>query len=183
MESKARGTWVQTERKAHESWALLIRENPKAAELLHLLVANMDKRGAIVISQKVLAEMMSVHRNTVGKAIKALTADNWIDAVRVGSEKGGVKAYLVNRRVAWADKRENQKFAAFDARVIVSADEQEQHTLENKNPLRQLPRLGEIQIPTGSGIEPPSQPDLSGMESSLPATEGDGHLQVDFIQD
>ena len=76
MDKKPHGTWVQTERKAHESWAVLIRENPKAAELLHLLVANMDKRGAVIISQKVLAEMMDVHRNTVGRAVKALTADN-----------------------------------------------------------------------------------------------------------
>lgn len=176
-----RGTWVQTERKAHENWALLVRENPKAAELLHLLVANMDRRGAVVISQRVLGEMMGVHRNTVGKAIKILISNNWIDAVRIGSEKGGVKAYLVNRRVAWGDKRENQRFAAFDARVIVSSDEQDGSVDEKREPLRQLPRLGEIQLPSGEGLEPPSQPFLDGEEPDLPVIEGDSHLQEKLL--
>lgn len=168
------------ERKAHENWATLIRENPKAAELLHLLVANMDKRGAVVISQKVLAELMGVHRNTIGKAIKSLTKDNWIEALRIGSEKGGVKAYLINNRVAWADKRDNQRFAAFSARVIVSSDEQDQTILESKQPLRQLPRLGETQLPVGEGEDPPSQPSLPEMEPDLPATDSDEERQEKF---
>jgi len=169
-EMKPKGTWVQTERKAHEAWAVLIGKKPKAAQLMHLLVANMDKSGAVVVSQKVLAEMMGVTTMTVKRAVKALKDDNWLDVSRVGSERGGVNAYLVNRRVAWADKRKNQRFAAFDARIILSAAEQDQETLEaNKPPLRQLPQLGETQLPTGEGEDPPSQPILEGMEPDLPA--------------
>jgi len=169
-EMKPKGTWVQTERKAHEAWAVLIGKKPKAAQLMHLLVANMDKSGAVVVSQKVLAEMMGVTTMTVKRAVTALKDDNWLDVSRVGSERGGVNAYLVNRRVAWADKRKNQRFAAFDARIILSAAEQDQETLEaNKPPLRQLPQLGETQLPTGEGEDPPSQPILEGMEPDLPA--------------
>ena len=170
------GTWVQTERKAHGAWATLIGSKPKAAQLMYLLVANMDKKGAVIVSQKVLAEMMSVHYNTIKKSIKELKEGNWIDVVRVGSERGGVNAYLVNRRVAWADKRDNQRYAAFDARVIVSAEEQDINVLENKQPLRQLPQLGELQMPTGDSTEPPSQPSIEGMEHDLPAIEGDSGL-------
>ena len=184
--STVRGTWVQTERKAHESWALLIGSKPKAAQLLHLLVANMDKKGAIVISQKVLADLMSVHYNTVKKAIKVLKSDNWIDVIRIGSERGGVNAYVVNRRVAWADKRENQCYASFDARVITGLSEQEKRSIENTQELKQLPNLGEFQIPVGEGLAPPNQPSLPDMEASLPSVgyevaekdpEGDTHLQ------
>ncbi len=67
---------------------------------------------------------------------------------------------MVNRRVAWADKRENKKYAAFDARIIVSLDEQEQTTLEVSEPLQQLSRIGEHQISTGEGEDAPSQPML-----------------------
>jgi len=187
MESKpVRGTWVQTERAAHEGWANLIGKKPKAAQLLHLLVANMDQRGAVVVSQKVLADMMGVHYNTVKKAINDLKDGNWVDVVRVGSERGGVNAYLVNRRVAWADKRENQRFAAFDARIIAAAAEQDPASLEARPPLHQLPRLGESQIPAGPGLEPPSQKILDGLEPDLPATgagEGDFHLQQSFLED
>jgi DNA-binding MarR family transcriptional regulator len=172
--TKVKGTWVQTERKAHEAWAVLIGSKPKAAQLMHLLVANMDKSGAVVVSQKVLAEMMGVTTMTVKRSVKVLKGDNWLDVVRVGSERGGVNAYLVNRRVAWADKRSNQRFAAFDARIIVSASEQDQESLEAfDEPLRKLPRLGEGQLPTGEGLQPPSQPSFDGMEPDLPSTVTD----------
>lgn len=163
-----RGTWVQTERKAHEGWAKLIRSSPKAAELLHILVANMDKKAAVVVSQKVLADMMGASIPTVKRAIFALKEGNWVDIVRVGSERGGVNAYVVNRRVAWADKRENQQYAMFDARIIVAASEQEINILDNKEPLNQLPNFGEFQIPVGDGLPPPAQPLIDGLEPDLP---------------
>lgn len=172
-EQSVKGTWVQTERKAHEAWAILIGSKPKAAQLMHLLVANMDRKGAVVASQKTLAEMMGCSVATVKRSLKALTDDNWLDVARIGSERGGVNAYLVNRRVAWADKRENQRYAAFDARIIVSASEQAPATLEATEPLRQLPQLGETQLPTGDGVDPPSQPSLEGMEPDLPAVVKD----------
>ena len=179
MEEKhTRGTWVQTERRAHEAWDLLIRKQPSAARLMHRLVASMDKRGAVVMSQKTLAEMMGVHRNTVNKAIKVLESDNWIETVQLGGTSGGVKAYLVNRRVAWADKRENQRFAAFDARIIVSASDQPADALKERQPLRQLPRAEEYQMMDDDGMDPPSQPALGSLEPSLPATKSDEHLQV-----
>jgi DNA-binding transcriptional regulator YhcF (GntR family) len=178
MNDGVRGTWVQTERKAHEEWAVLIGKHQKAAQLLHLLVANMDKSGAVVISQKVMAELMSVHYNTIKKAVKILKENNWIDVVRIGSERGGVNAYVVNRRVAWADKRENQRYAAFDARIVTSSDEQDRETIENKEPLKQLPNMGEFQMPHGDGIEPPSQTIIDGLEPQLPAINNtDRHTQ------
>lgn len=173
-----RGTWVQTERAAHEAWAALIGRKPKAAQLLHLMVANMNRHGAIIVSQKTLAEMMGVSVKTIYRSVLILQEENWIDVVRVGSERGGVCAYVVNRRVAWADKRERQQYAAFDARVVASASEQPQSALENQEPLRELPRLGEGQIPFGPGLEPPSQQIMGGFEPDLPAfPEGDSHLQ------
>lgn len=173
--SVARGSWVQTERRAHEEWAKLIRSSPKAAELLHLLVANMDKKAAVVVSQKILAEMMGAHINTVKKSISILREGNWIDVVRVGSERGGVNAYLVNRRVAWADKRENQQFAWFDARIITSTTEQDLPLLDT--PLKQLPNIGEFQVPFGDGIEPPTQPAIDGLEQDLPSVGGNDEAE------
>lgn len=178
-----RGSWVQTERKAHEEWARLIRTSPKAAELLHLLVANMDKKAAVVVSQKILADMMKAHINTVKKSIAVLRDGNWIDVVRVGSERGGVNAYLVNRRVAWADKRENQQFAWFDARIITSTAEQDLPILDS--PLKQLPNVGEFQIPAGKGLEPPTQPNIDGLEPDLPSINGadDERLNIEKLED
>lgn len=181
------GSFVQTERKAHEAWDLLIRENPAAARVMHRLVSLMDKRGAVVVSQKTLAELLGVHRNTIGKAVKVLEQHAWIDTTQLGGSASGVKAYVVNRRVAWADRRENQRFAIFDARVVVSASEQSVGALEARDkPLIRLPRAGEYQLPAGDGSIPPSQPAIEGLEPDLPATsavEGDLHLQQSFLED
>lgn len=172
IEVVARGTWVQTERAAHEAWASLIGRKPKAAQLLHLLVANMGRDGAVVTSQATLAALMKVSVNTVKRSLTVLGDENWVDIVRVGSERGGVNAYIVNRRVAWADKRSNQRYAAFDARILVSTDEQDAATISDNRPnLRQLPSLspGELQLPAGDGLQPPNQPSIDGLEPDLPS--------------
>ena len=178
--SGVRGTWVQTERAAHEAWAGLIGRQPRAAALLHLLVANMDRSGALVASQETLASLMGVSVATVKRALIVLTDECWIDVVRVGSERGGVNAYVVNRRVAWADKRENQRYAAFDARILVSEAEQDGPIRDDRPPLRQLPALspGDMQLPHGDGLEPPSQPPL--VEPELPSLRRDPHT-LDWV--
>jgi DNA-binding transcriptional regulator YhcF (GntR family) len=176
IEIVARGTWVQTERAAHEAWAGLIGRKPKAAQLLHLLVANMGRNGAVVTSQATLATLMGVSVNTVKRSLTVLGAENWVDIVRVGSERGGVNAYVVNRRVAWADKRSNQRYAAFDARILVSTDEQDASTIAVDRPnLRQLPSLspGDLQLPAGDGLKPPNQPSIDGLEPDLPSLHRD----------
>lgn len=181
IESRARGTWVQTERRAHEAWDLLIKQNGTAARLMHRLVSLMDHRGAVVVSQKTLGEMLGVHRNTIGTSIRVLEAGNWIETIQIGGKTGGVRAYIVNRRVAWADKRENQRYATFDARIIASASEQSTESLQKTDDLIQLPRAGEFQLPHGE-TPPPSQPILPSMEPDLPAT-GDTHLQQELLGD
>lgn len=166
-----RGTWVQTERAAHEAWAELINRQPRAAALLHLIVANMSARGGLVASQATLASLMGVSTATVKRALTVLSDERWIEVVRVGSERGGVNAYIVNRRVAWADRRDNARYAAFDATILVSEAEQGGAIQDNAPPLRQLPTLapGEHQLPAGEGAEPPSQPPISGLEPDLPS--------------
>lgn len=168
-----RGSWVQTERRAHEAWAELIRRRPRAASLLHLLVANMNARGALVASQTTLAELSGTSVSTVKRAVRDLVEENWIQTMRVGSERGGALAYVVNRRVAWADRRSNGRYALFDARVLVS---ERDNPDELQGPdLRQIPSLspGDQQLPAGEGAEPPSQPHFNGHEPDLPAISDD----------
>jgi len=170
---QVRGSWVQTERKAHEKWAQLSIKKPRAAALLHVLVANMDRKNALVASHATLAALSESSISTVKRAIKDLVDGQWIQTVRIGSERGGSLAYIVNRRVAWGDKRQNAQYAIFNARVLVS---------EKDNPdgldgpeLNQIPTLapGEEQLPSGEGEQPPSQPSLEGMEADIPAIETD----------
>lgn len=162
--------WVQTERKAHEAWAALMRQSPRAAELMHLLVARMGKHNAVIISQGTLAKLMNRHVNTVSKAIKELAAANWIEVRQLG-ERGTVNAYVINDRVAWSGKREGIRYSLFSATVILSENEQpDRDKLDSLKPLNQFPSVlpDERQLPAGDGLPPPSQPSIPGFEPDLP---------------
>lgn len=164
------GRWVQTERKAHEEWARLIARKPRAAMLLHHLVAIMGDHNAVMVSQQTLAHMMGTHERTVRRAVADLAAEKWIQVVRIG--KGKEAAYVVNDRVAWGQARDQLRLSKFSATIISNADDQDGLTLD-QSPLRRIPTIypGERQLPAGDGLPPPSQPFLDGMEPDLPTLD------------
>lgn len=167
-----RGTWVQTERAGHEALAHLINQAPRAAQLLHILIANMDKTGALIASHATLSKLTGVSPATTKRALKVLTEQAWVQTIRLGGDRGGALAYVVNSRIAWADKRENLQYARFSARVIVSSEDQAD--LGNK-PLQKLPTTlpGEMQLPSGDGLPPPVQDSLEGFMPNMPALPAD----------
>ena len=167
------GQWVQTERKAHEAWANLIGRKPKAAMLLHHLVAQMGHQNAVVISQKTLAKLMSCSTDTVQRSLSVLEAEHWIQIVKMNGP-GTVAAYVVNDRVAWGQPRDQLRLSVFSAAVVADIEDQDTATLDNIE-LRRIPALfpGERQLPSGPGIEPPAQPALEGLEHDLPAISAD----------
>jgi hypothetical protein len=171
------GQWVQTERKAHEAWAKLIARKPRAAELLHHLVAQMGHQNAVVVPQNVLAKLMGRSVDTVQRAVRDLVAERWIQVVRLG--KGKEAAYVVNDRVAWGQPRDQLCLSVFSATVVADIEDQETTTLDGAE-LRRIPTLypGERQLPTGAGEDPPSQPSISGMEPDLPALTEQEQLEA-----
>ena len=167
---KTAGSWVQTERAAHEAWAALMGQAPQAARLMHLLVARVGDHNAVVISQKALAELMGVTDRTVRTAVKILQAGNWLEVRQIG-DRGTVNAYVLNDRIVWTGPRDSIRHSLFSAAVVISSAEQpDKDALDGQPPLRRLPSLysGERQLPTGPGMPPPSQPSLEGMEPDLP---------------
>jgi len=162
------GQWVQTERKAHELWAKFCIRKPTASAVLHHLVAHIGPQNAVVISQKVLANMLGVTDRTIRTAIADLAAEKWIQIVRLG--KGKEAAYVINDQVAWGQSRENLRLSVFSATVVADYADQDDLTLDNTQ-LRRIPVLysGERQLPSGNGLPPPSQPFFNGMEPDLPA--------------
>ena len=96
-----RGTWVQTERAAHEAWGRLIDRSPKAAKLMHILTARVGENNAVVVSHKTLAQLMGVRSvTTVKAALAVLAEDRWIEIRQIG-QNGTVNAYVLNDRVVW----------------------------------------------------------------------------------
>ncbi|WP_278964494.1 helix-turn-helix domain-containing protein [Lactobacillus apis] len=167
------GNWVQTEREAHEAWAALIGKSPKAAQLMHILTARVGENNAVIISQKNLMRLMDCSRRTIQRALNALSSDRWIEVAQVG-ETGTINAYILNDRIVWHGARDNLRYSLFSASVVISSDDQpNRESLEKQKPLRRLPHIGEIQMPVGDGLPPPSQPTLPEMEPDLPVIEKD----------
>lgn len=162
------GQWVQTERKAHEAWADLSLRKPRASALLHHLISRMGQQNAVVVPQKLLAKIMGAHERTVQRALADLVAEQWVQVVKLNGP-GTISAYVVNDRVAWGQPRDELRLSVFSAAVIANAEDQDPKTLEPLE-LRRIPLIfsSEMQSPTGSGLEPPSQPSLPGLELDLP---------------
>ncbi len=166
-----KGNWVQTEREAHEAWAKLIRKSPIAAQVMHILTARVGEHNAVVISQKNLAKLVGCSDRSIRNAINLLTTDCWIEVRQIG-DRGTVNAHIINDRVAWITSRDSLQYSLFSATVVVSSNEQpDENELGQQEPLRRLPKVGELQLPTGDGLPPPSEPTLPGMEPDLPATQ------------
>lgn len=170
-------TWVQTERATHEAWGRLTVSSPRAAALAHFLVANMETSGAVVASYATLAKMTGMSVSTIRRACDDLKAGRWIEVVQLGG-KGGANAFRINSRVAWAQGRDKLHMASFTARVLASRDEQQ---AIDDAPLRRIPTLmpGEIQLPTGEGLEPPAQETFEDMLPDLPSIKPDDG-QIDW---
>ena len=165
-----RNTWVQTERKAHEQWAALTVRRPRAAAIMHLLVANMGHQNAVVISQKTLAKMSGYHVNTVARALSDLEDDHWIQIVQIGAS-GTVNAYVVNSNVAWGESRDQMhRLSVFHATVVADAAEQPEGRI-GRDDLRKLPIIypPEEALPHGEG-EPGAQMLLPGLEPVIVGT-------------
>ena len=63
---RTHGTWVQTDRSAHEAWAqfLGLKGATAASRVLHILIARMGERNAVVISQGALADELQVDKTS-----------------------------------------------------------------------------------------------------------------------
>ena len=164
-----RGTFVQTDRATHEAWAKFSIKRPAASAVLHYLTANVGHHNAVVIPQKTMAKALGVSDRTVRRAVEDLAEGNWVQIVRIGA--GRECAYVLNDRVAWADKRDNLRLSRFSAEIVADAEDQSEHTLSGPE-LYQLPDMfpDEAQLPSGAGLPPTSQPFFDGMEPALPST-------------
>lgn len=160
---RSRAIYTQTELATHEAWAHFTLEAPPAAALVHLLCRLAGDDDTVVASQRVLAERLGVSPQTIMRALKKAEAANYIEIIRLGATATGACGYRLNSRVHWTRNSAGKDSAAFRAVVLASAEDQ---TSIDTKPLRRVPviRAGEIPIPTGDGLPPPSQPTLSGMD-------------------
>lgn len=152
--------FVQVSRRYMKQMRQLARKSPVAHELLYYFVEHMGKTtNAVVVSYATLAEIAGVSRPTIGRAIKTLKDDNWVDTIKIGN----ATAYCVNARVFWQAARNQKHYAKFQATVIASESEQETNFREKaEQPINHIPIIGKEERMRSGGDElpPPDQQDL-----------------------
>lgn len=170
-------TWAQINLAASEDLRGLIDRNAKAAQLLLALIERMQPGagGVVVASRTAMAEILGASLRTIDRSVALLADEGWVQKMRIG----GAFALAINSRVAWVGPRGNLPHAAFTATVIASRSEQDALALEPL-PVRWVPTLqpGDEPLPVGSGQDPPSQPDLTGMPPVVATTSDRAELEA-----
>src|SRR3546814_20094015 len=119
------GTWVQTDRAAHERWAQLAIANPRASSVLHVLVAQMGRHSAIVASQTTLAKAAHCTLPTLKRALSILREQGWIEVRPIGPT-GTAWPYVINDRVAWKGTRDGIRYHLFSQAVFIADHAQQE---------------------------------------------------------
>lgn len=153
--------FVQLSRSYLKEMRGLARKSPVAHEILYYLVEHMGRTtNAVVCSRNVLAEVTGCSIATVGRAIRVLKDDNWIDTVKIGN----ASAYCVNERVFWQAARNQRQYAVFSATVIAAASEQDSDFREKaKQKLTYIPIIEDdnrMLVNTDESLPPPDQADM-----------------------
>ena len=118
--------WVQMnyDDNAYQADDFLVANSPTAYRIFKFLIANMDRYNAVIVSYKVLQQVFGYGQATVARAIKFLKDHNYIEVVRTG----GANVYTINKHLYWSSYGTNYAYAEFDARVIITASEQDKAT-------------------------------------------------------
>src|SRR5260363_104922 len=124
------GQWVQTERKAHEAWANLIARKPRAAMLMHHLVAQMGHQNAVESAKKRCLSLWEQAYGRPNMLFLISRQKKWIQVVRMNGP-GTVSAYIVNDRVAWGQARDQLRLSVFSATVVADIEDQDATTLQH----------------------------------------------------
>lgn len=160
--NRKRIEYVQLYRSSMKALRQLALEAPTAHAVLYVLMERINERNALVASYSTLAKLTGKSRATITRALAELRQRNYIEVVKAGN----VSVIVVNKRVAWAtDTGLRGKLAVFDARVIVSAEEQDGDERLGKEP--DLVRLPPVLVPPEVGTI---------LEDS--SDDGQGHLAL-----
>ncbi len=135
-QNKRQAEFVQVYRSSMRALSNLALEAPTAHAVLYVLLERINERNALVVSNTTLCKLTGKSRSTITRALADLRSRNYIETLRAGN----VTVIVVNKRVAWTtDTALRGRLAIFDARVIVSEEEQANTSLGREPELVRLP--------------------------------------------
>ena len=113
---------MNNDEQAYNADDWLISKSPAAYRIFKFLVSNMDNYNAVICSYKVMQEKFGYSQATVKRSIQLLKQHKYIEVVRTG----GANIYMINKHLYWNSWGTNYAYAEFDAKVIITASEQDE---------------------------------------------------------
>jgi hypothetical protein len=110
---------------------LMTKENPTALTVFLWIIKFMDDRNALVASQQSIADALKLHKNTVYLAVKYLKEKKALIVLR----SSNTNIFAINAQIVWRDSVDAKRFAHFDAKVYISAFEQQENKGQKETPL------------------------------------------------
>lgn len=118
--------WTQQnndeEAQAARYW--LMKQSSDAYCIMDFLASKMDNYNAVICSYRVMQEVFGYSQATIARAIKLLKEHKYIDVKKSGTSN----IYMLNKHLYWNSWGTNYIYAEFDAKVIISASEQDKDT-------------------------------------------------------
>lgn len=121
MKDSPYSNFYQFNREHSKEMIWLATNHPKANGILLFLLDQMDNYNAVMCSNLVIGEALGIGRTTVSTSIKTLKEHGFITVYKSGNSN----VYAVNKDLAWSSWGKNHKYAKFDAKIIISENEQE----------------------------------------------------------
>ena len=84
----------------------------------------MDNYNALICSYKVIQESLGISSASITRALKLLQEHNYL---KIG-KSGSTNIYMINKQLYWHSYGTNYTRAEFGAKIIISADEQDEET-------------------------------------------------------
>lgn len=113
--------WTQFNLAHTKEMMWLSLKYPKAQAILYFLVDQMDQYNAVMISYRVIKELLGISQVTVARSIKTLKDKGFITILKSGTNN----VYAINDSVYWKSWSNNKKYSRFPANVVISLDEQD----------------------------------------------------------
>lgn len=114
--------WTQFNNDHTKELMWLAINYPKAHAILYFLVDQMDEYNAVMVSYKVIQEVMGIGRTTASQSIKILKNNGYIAVLKSGTSN----VYAINDNVYWKSWGNNRRYSKFPATVVLALSEQEE---------------------------------------------------------
>lgn len=127
-EQKKNSNFVMIYRDHMPEMRWLMKKSGIASSILNFIIEHMDSKNALICSQQVFVDYFEISRATVGRAIKLLYDNGFVDILKSGTSN----VYIVNKEIAWTSWNNQKEYCQFNGNILISKTENKDYYYRNQ---------------------------------------------------